>query len=103
MDAQFPPVFALWNGPSATAGVLRALRSFDVPKHNSTEHLNWDQHYADNNWPGLLVYLQEKKYDTTKVGINTWDPVQENNVILDSRVEDTEQCKCSALTFDRRH
>ena len=102
-DTQFPPAVALRNGPSATAGILRALRSFDEPKNNLTEHLNWDLNYTDSNWPGFLVYLQEKNYDTSKVGINTWDPVQDNNVILDNKVEATEECKCPTLTFDRRH
>lgn len=57
------------------------------------EQIRWDYTHPDTNWPGLSVYLQEKNYDTSKVGTNTQDPVLDKNVILDSRVEDTEECK----------
>jgi len=57
------------------------------------EKLRWDYAHADDNWPGFLVYLQEKNYDTSKVGTNVRDPVQDKNVILDNRVEDSEECK----------
>lgn len=61
------------------------------------EQVNRDYRYPDNIWPGFFNYLQEKSYDTSKVGNNTWLPVPDNNVILDSRVEATEECKCFSL------
>ena len=58
--------------------------------------VRWDYKHADNNWPGLLAYLEEKNYDTSKVVAITWDPVedaQDMNLILDNRVEGSEECK----------
>jgi len=63
------------------------------------EQANWDYYHPDGTWPGFSVYLGEKRYDTSKVGINIWDPTQGNNAILDSKVEDTEECKCLSLGF----
>jgi len=58
------------------------------------EPANWDYGNIDGfHWPGLYLYLQERNYDIYKVGSNTLDPVQDKNVILDSRVEDTEECE----------
>lgn len=73
--------------------ILRTLRTFDQPKNYLTEPLNWDQRYFDTSWPGFLIYLQEKNYDTSKVGNKSWDTVQGQNVILDSGIEDTEECE----------
>jgi hypothetical protein len=103
MDTEPPPDILLWSGPSTAAKVLRDLRSFDEPKIYLTEQANWDHHHFDGNWPGLPLYLQEKNYDVSKVGTNIWDPVQDKNVILDSRIEDTEECKCfrPGSIFDR--
>ena len=53
----------------------------------------WDYTHPDDGWPGLLAYLQEKNYDTAKVVTITWDPVQDKNVILDNRVEGSEECE----------
>lgn len=56
---------------------------------------NWDGAHTDVSWPGFQGYLLEKNYDTSRVGAITWDPVQvqDKNVILDGKVEDTEECK----------
>ena len=64
------------------------------------EQVNWDVNYPDGGWPGFLVYFQEKNYDTSKVGSNIWDPVMDKNMILDSRVEDTEKCEYFKGSFD---
>lgn len=91
----YPPLDILfWNGPSTTAEVFRALRSFGEPSNHMVEQLNWDLYHVDASWPGFLAYLLERNYDTSKVGTNAWDAVYDSNVILDSRVEDTEECEC---------
>lgn len=55
---------------------------------------NWDYTHPDVNWPGIIGYLEEKNYDTSKVGMNIWDPVADKNAILEGNVEDTGECKC---------
>ena len=96
MDDQPPLGILLWSGPSAIANILRTVRPFGEPKVPPMERLRWDYTHADDNWPGFLVYLEEKNYDTSKVVAVTWDPVediQDKNVILDGRVEVSEKCK----------
>jgi hypothetical protein len=82
----------LWNGPSAAAGVLRALRTFGKPEAHFTEVFNWAFGYADPIWPGFSEYLRGKKYDISKVKTNIWDPITGSYVFLDSMVEDSEEC-----------
>ena len=83
----------LWNGPATTAEILRTLRSFNEPNIPWRDRSNWDHNHHDLNWPGFITYLEGRDYDTSKVGANIRDPVQDKNVILDSEVEDTEECK----------
>ena len=94
MDTQHPPEILSWGSPSTPAELFRVLRSFDEPKNIAAEQLNWDANQFDSNWPGFLDYLQQKNYDTSKVGIMDWEPVLDKNVILDCKAEDTEECKC---------
>lgn len=100
MINQTSPAILLWSGPSTTAEVLRTLRSFDEPKGHLMEEADLDYNHPDNVWPGFIFYLGEKNYDTSKVGTMTWeDPAQDKNMILDNRVEDTEECKCLRLSL----
>ena len=57
------------------------------------EQVRWDYPHLDGNWPGIGAYLREGYYDTSKVGTNVLVPVQDENIILDSRVGDSERCK----------
>ena len=100
MDTQPPLDNLAWGSPSAPAELFRALRSFDEPKGISVEQPNWDGAFYDSNWPGFLAHFQEKNYDASKVGTNIWDPVLDKNMILDSRVEDTEECQYFKGSFD---
>jgi len=92
-NVQSPLDILLWI-PSIIAEVLRALRFFKVPKVRLPEQIIWDYPYADLNWPGFRVYLREKDYDTSKVRTvgHAWD--KNMSMILDSGVENTEECKC---------
>ena len=63
------------------------------------ERLRWDYTHPDHVWPGFLVYLQEKNYDTSKVGIVAWDPVRGKNVILDDTVDDSGECERFKLSL----
>lgn len=83
----------LWHGPFTTAGVLRTLRTFDKPEAHFTEVLSWDYGYPDPIWPGFSEYLRGKNYDTSKVETNIWDPIIGSGALLDSRVEDSEECR----------
>jgi hypothetical protein len=102
-DACFSPDVLLWNGPSTAAQVLRSLRIHGEAQVDSVENLNWDYGHPDIHWPGILVHLQEKGYDISKVNINTLDPIEGSNVILDDEVEDTEECECPRLPFYRKY
>lgn len=64
-----------------------------MPKVRLPEQFIWDYPNADPNWPGFRVYLREKDYDTSKVGIvgHAWD--QNMNMVLDGVFETTEDCK----------
>lgn len=58
------------------------------------EQLSWDKHHSDGCWPGFRNYLKDENYDVSKVDVvNPWDPFPRKNVILDSRVEGTEECE----------
>jgi hypothetical protein len=92
MDTQPLLDLLLWNGPSTAANVLRTLRTSDRPDAHFAEMLNWDYGYLDPTWPGFSEYLQGKNYDVSKVNTNIWDPTQGREVILDSELEDNEEC-----------
>jgi len=64
-----------------------------VPKVRLPDQVNWDYTNADPNWPVFRVYLREKDYYTSKVGTagHAWE--QNTSMILDSGVENTEECK----------
>ena len=55
---------------------------------------NWDHSHPDRDWPGIIGYLEEKNYDISRVGADIFDLVTDKSVILESKVEDTEECKC---------
>lgn len=99
-----PPLDLMWNGPSTAAGLLRSLRFFEKPGTRSmehfdwdetrpTEHLNWDYGRPDTTWPGYSEYLQERNYDISKVNTDAWDPIPGSRMILESRVDDSEECE----------
>jgi len=87
------PADPFWNGPAAAAEVLRTLRSFNELTFPLGDQSNWDYGHHDGDWPGIIGYLKEKNYDTSRVGANIYDLVADKNVILESKVEDTEECK----------
>ena len=54
---------------------------------------NWDYNHPDVIWPGIFGYLIERNYDISRVGIKTHSPAADKNVILESKVENTEEGK----------